>query len=141
MRKWYAFAAVAVVPVLAIPAAYRSPPLVGPELTQQETPFTGPNYLYIEEYEIARGMVPNEAIAEAQGWVKVMRETGEFKSVRLFVHNTGPRFALYILAETDNWQSIEAGFEKMLAALPDWMDQPFRWGKHSDNLLSEIAVE
>lgn len=107
----------------------------------QENPITGSNYLYIEEMEIGFGMVANEAIAEAQGWVKTMRETGEYKSVRLFIHNTGPRFALYILAEPNNWQSIETGAEKWLAAHPEIMSQPFKWGAHSDNLLSEIPVE
>ena len=52
---------------------------------------------------------------------------------------TGPTY-LY-LEETDNWQSLETGFEKLLAALPDFMDEPFRWAGHSDNLLSEIPVE
>jgi len=108
---------------------------------QQKSPITGSNYLYIQEIEIGFGMVANEAIAEAQGWVKTMRETGEFKSVRLFIHNTGPRFALYILAEPNNWQSIETGFEKWFAAHPEIMNQPFKWGTHSDNLLSEIPVE
>ena len=107
----------------------------------QENPITGSNYLYIEELEIGFGMVANEAIAEAQGWVKTMRETGEYKSVRLFIHNTGPRFALYILAEPNNWQSIETGAEKWFAAHPELMSQPFKWGAHSDNLLSEISVE
>ena len=108
---------------------------------QQESPITGPNYLYIAEFEISSGMVPNEAIAEAQGWVKTWRETGEYKSVRLFIHNTGPRFAMYILLEPNSWQSIETGSNKFFAVHQDLMAQPFKWGAHSDNLLSEILVE
>jgi hypothetical protein len=42
---------------------------------KQEVAIVGQNYLYIEEIEIAAGRIPNEAIAEAQGWVKSMRET------------------------------------------------------------------
>ncbi len=108
---------------------------------QQETPAViGENYLYIEELEIAPGTVPNEAIAELSDWVRARRGTGEYKSVRLYIHNTGPRFALYILMEPNSWQAIETGAEKWFEAMPDIMDQPFVWGKHSDNLLAEIPV-
>jgi hypothetical protein len=109
----------------------------------QETssPITGQQYLYIEEFEIATDTVPNDAIAELSGWVTGLRETGEFKSVRLYIHNTGPRFALYILLEPKNWQSLETGMEKFLAANPGIMSEPYKFGLHSDNLLSEIPVE
>ena len=109
----------------------------------QETssPFTGEQYLYIEEFEIATGTVPNDAIAELSGWVTGLRETGEFKSVRLYIHNTGPRFALYLLLEPKNWQSIETGFEKFHAANPEFMSKPYTFGMHSDNLLNEIPVK
>lgn len=115
--------------------------LIAAQEKKQEVAIVGQNYLYIEEMEIAAGRVPNEAIAEAQGWVKAMRETGEFKSVRLFIHNTGPRFALYIFTEPKSWQAIETGFEKFFAAQPGIMEKPFNWGAHSDNLLSEIPVQ
>ncbi len=138
MKRRHALAIVAAF-ALAIPAAYGAYPAVTTESVQET--ITGPNYLYIEEFEIGLGTVPNEAIAKAQTWVKIMRETGEFTRVRLFVHNTGPRFALYILAETDNWQSIETGFEKLFEAIPTLMDEPITWATHSDNLLSEIPVE
>ena len=105
------------------------------------SPITGENYLYIEEYEIGPNMVTNEAIAKASGWVREFRKTGEFKSVRLYIHNTGPRFSLYIFAEPKNWQSIETGFEKFLAANPEIMSEPLGFGRHTDNLLSEISVE
>lgn len=140
MNRWYVVTVMAAF-ALAIPAAYRASPPIEAEPVQQADVITGPNYLYIEEFEIAPGQIPSEAIAEITEWVRIMREGGELTSVRLFIHNTGPRFALYLLIETDNWQSLEAGFEKLLAALPDFMDEPFRWGRHSDNLLSEILVE
>ena len=105
------------------------------------SPITGENYLYIEEFEIGPHMVPEEAIAKLSGWVHNLRETGEFKSVRLYIHNTGPRFALYIFAEPKNWQSIETGFEKFFAANPELMSEPSGFGRHTDNLLSEISVE
>ncbi len=140
MKRRHAFAVVAAL-ALAIPAAYWASPPIEAEPVQQADVITGPTYLYLEEFEIAPGQIPNEAIAEMTEWVKIMRESGEFTSVRLFIHNTGPRFALYLLIETDNWQSLETGFEKLLAALPEFMDEPFRWAGHSDNLLSEIPVE
>jgi hypothetical protein len=105
------------------------------------SPITGENYLYIEEFEIGPHMVPDEAIAKASGWVREYRKTGEFKSVRLYIHNTGPRFSLYIFAEPKNWQSIETGFEKFFAANPEIMSEPLGFGRHTDNLLSEVSVE
>jgi len=82
----------------------------------------------------------NKAIAEGKDWVVGMRKTGEYKSVKLYIHNTGPRFAFYILAEPKNWQSIETGAEKWIASMSDFGDRPVRF-THSDNLLSEIPVE
>ena len=108
---------------------------------QGASQIVGPNYMYIEEFQFAPGMVPNQAIAEASGWVRSMRNTGEFKSVRLYIHNTGPAFALYVLAEPNSWQALETGFEKFFAAYPSMMNEPFRWGPHTDNLLSEIMVQ
>ena len=70
-----------------------------------------------------------------------MRATGEYKSVRLFIHNTGPRLALYILGEPKSWQAIEDGEAKFFAANPELLEQPITWATHSDNLLAEIAVE
>ena len=108
---------------------------------QQETiPPAAQRFLYIEDFEIVPGQVPSEAVAAASEWVRIMRETGEFESVKLYMHHTGPRFALYVLAETSSWQAINDGFGKMFEAMPDWMDRPYQFGAHSDNLLSEIPV-
>lgn len=136
MKRWQVLTVGAAI-ALAIPAAYWAYPVVAAE-SVQEVPGS---YLYIAEYEFGTGQVINDGIAEAQTWVKAMRETGDFTSVRLFVHHTGPRAAVYILAETDNWQSIETGWEKLTEALPAIMEEPIKWGSHSDNLLSEIVVE
>jgi hypothetical protein len=99
------------------------------------------NYLYISEFEIGADQSLNEALAECTKWVKIYRETGEFTSVRLFIHHTGPRAALYLLLETDNWQAIEDGHNKWIAAMPDFFDRKMKFGSHSDNLLNEIQVE
>ena len=116
-------------------------PLMRPQETKKQvSPVIGENYLYMEEFEIGPGMTMNKAIAEGKDWVRGMRKPGEFKSVRLYIHNTGPRFAVYILAEPKSWQSLETEFEKFLATMPDFGDRPV-WFAHSDNLLSEIPVE
>lgn len=106
-----------------------------------EESMSNSNYLYIEEFELAPGVVPNEAIAEAKEWVKGYRETGEYKSVRLFLHNSGPAFAIYVLLEPKSWQSIETGQSKFFEANPDLMDRPFNWANHNDNILGEIVVD
>jgi hypothetical protein len=103
--------------------------------------FLSNNYLYIEEFQVPTGMTPNEAIAEGQMWVKSYRATGEYKSVRLFLHNTGPSFSVYVLLEPNSWQSIETGQAKFFEAQPDFMDRPWKFALHSDNLLSEVPVE
>lgn len=109
--------------------------------TEPETAFSGSNYLYIQEFEIATGTVINEAIAEAQEWARSYRETGEYKSVRLFLHHVGPRLALYLFLEPKSWQAIVDGEDKFFAANPELLDEPIAWGTHSDNLLTEIAAE
>ena len=108
---------------------------------QPPTPFTAANYLYIEEFEIPTGTSINDVIAEASQWVRDFRKTGEYKSVRLFIHNTGPALSLYVHMEPNSWQAIETGTNKYFAARPDIMSNPIKWGHHSDNLLNEIPVE
>ena len=106
-----------------------------------EDSFEAANLLYIESFELAPGAVPNEAIAQAQGWAKSYRATGEYKSVRLFVHHTGPNFALYLMLEPKSWQAIQDGQNKFFEARSEEMDKPFNWANHSDNLLSEIPLD
>ena len=106
-----------------------------------EDSFASANLLYIEEFELAPGVAMNEAVGEMQEWVKGYRETGEYKSVRLFFHHTGPKLAVYLLLEPNSWQAIQDGQNKFFEANPELMDNPFNWGGHSDNLLTEIPVE
>ena len=107
---------------------------------EKPSSIVGGNYLYIEEYVIGPGMIPNEAIAKASEWVRAFRKTGEYKSVRLYIHNTGSAFGIYVLSEPKSWQSIEAGGSKALEDL-NFMSEPWEWASHSDNLVSEILVE
>jgi uncharacterized protein (TIGR02246 family) len=103
-------------------------------------PITGPRYLYIEEFEIPTGTAPSDAIAESSSWVRDLRKTGEYRDVRLLIHNTGPAFSLYIMMEPNSWQALETGANKFLAARPDILGQPLKWARHSDNLLTEVPV-
>lgn len=103
-------------------------------------PITGPRYLYIEEFEIPTGTAPSDAIAESASWVGDLRKTEEYRDVRLYIHNTGPAFSLYIMMEPKSWQALETGANKFLAARPDILGKPLKWARHSDNLLSEVPV-
>jgi hypothetical protein len=96
---------------------------------QPSTPLTGANYLYIQEYEIPTGIAPNDAIAEASQWVRDMRKIEEYKSVRLFIHNTGPAFAIYILAEPRDWQAIETAANKVLCGAPGYHGEATQVGR------------
>ena len=111
----------------------------GVELAAQDVPeITGGNYLYIEEYVIGPGMIPSEAVAKASKWVRTYRESGAYKSVRLYIHNTGPAFGLYILSEPKSWQTMEIGAREVEKEI---MSERWEWADHSDNLVSEILVE
>jgi len=122
-------------------ATFASSSTVAAQEDLVEDAFASANLLYIEEFELAAGAAMNEAVAEMQEWVKGYRETGEYKSVRLFFHHTGPKLAVYILLEPKSWQAIQDGQNKFFEANPELMDNPFNWSGHSDNLLTEIAVE
>ena len=142
MHRWFHFSVfLFAVLLVASSMTMRSSASSAAQEGQQEAAMEEPNYLYIEEFEFGTGMSVNEGIAEAKSWVKAKRATGEYKSVRLFIHDTGPRLAIYVLEEPKSWESIKSGSDKFFASMPDVGDTPFKWGRHSDNLLSEIEVE
>ena len=126
---------------LAIVAGAGIAVFAGAAEQEATSPFTGSNYLYIAEFEISPQMTPNEAIAKASEMAREHKKTGEWTSVRLYIHNTGPRLSMYVLMEPKNWQSIETGFEKFDAANPAFLSEPWGFGRHSDNLLSEISLD
>jgi hypothetical protein len=57
------------------------------------------------------------------------------------LHAWGPDVALYLVMEPKSWQAIETGYDKLRAAHPDIMTSPWRWGDHSDNIVTEIPVQ
>ena len=97
-------------------------------------------FLLIEKFDFASGRVISEGLQEASGWVREMRKTGEYNSVRLYMHNYGPELAVYVVAEPKSWQALKSGADKLFAARPDIMTTPFRWAGHSDNILAEVLV-
>lgn len=99
------------------------------------------NYLVIEEFELGPDMTVNDGTARLSEWVRALRATGKHSSVRLFFHDWGPEAAFYIVSETADWGAIGTIFADVLAVDPDFMSQPFGFAGHSDNILTEIAVE
>lgn len=107
-------------------------------VAQQSAP--PPTYLVVSSYDMAAGRTINDVIEEASGWVRAYRQTGEFNSVRLFVHDWGSGLRVFVLAEPKSWQSIKTGNDKFFAARPDIFTSPFRWAGHSDDILTEVPV-
>ena len=106
-----------------------------------QQPETGAvNYLYIQELELGDRMTPNEYFSEATKLAKAIRATGEYKTVRVFNHNTGPNLSVYIFMEPKSWQAIETGASKWIESA-GLLDKPWLWKSHSDNVLTELSVE
>ncbi len=99
-----------------------------------------PNYLVISTWQPAPGRSVNDASAEISETVRVFRNSGKYKSVRLFTHNWGPELAFYIVSEPNDWASIPGGFTALLEAQPDFLDRPSNWQAHADNIPTEIDV-
>ena len=103
---------------------------------QEET-----NYMVIQEFTLGEGQSVNEGIAEMSDWVRAFRATGKHSSVRLFMHEWGSEAAFYIISETNDWSAIGTMFADLLAAKGEFMDEPFGFASHSDEILAEIPVE
>lgn len=99
------------------------------------------NYLVVQEFEFGGGQTLNEAIEQLSEWVRIMRDTGKHSSVRLFMHEWGPKSALYIVNETNDWDAIGSLFDDLLAEIPDFPNQRWGFAGHSDNILAEIPVD
>jgi hypothetical protein len=106
----------------------------------QEPQAAGANYLYIQEFELGDRMTPNQYFSEAIKLAKAIRATGEYKSVRLFNHNTGPRLSVSMLMEPKSWQAIETGATKWIES-SGVLDQPWIWKSHSDDVLTELSLD
>ena len=103
---------------------------------QQET-----NYLVIAEFELGPNQSLNQGTAQVSDWVRILRNTGKYDRVRLFFHGWGPKLGLYLVTETSDWGAIGTLYEDILAEHPEFLDQAWGWGGHSDNIMTEIPVE
>ncbi len=105
------------------------------------TPQQDTTYLVVEEFEFAPDMALSDGIERLSTWVRALRATGKHSSVRLFMHDWGSEAAFYIISETTDWNAIGTLFADVLAAEPDFMNQPFGFAGHSDEILTEIPVQ
>jgi len=99
------------------------------------------NYLVLEEFRLAPDQTPADAIARLSSWIRALRATGDHSQVRLFLHDWGPEVALYIVSETRDWNAVGNIFAEVVAVEPDFMNQPFGFAGHSDNIMTEIPVQ
>ena len=99
------------------------------------------NYLVMEKFVIAPNQTPAEAIERLSTYVRALRATGDHSSVRLFFHDWGPEVAVYLISETTDWSAVGNIFNEVLAVDTDFMNQPFGFAGHSDNIMTEISVQ
>ena len=105
------------------------------------TPQQDTTYLVVEEFEFGSDMALSDGIERLSTWVRALRATGKHSSVRLFMHDWGSEAAFYIISETTDWNAIGTLFADVVAAEPDFMDQPFGFAGHSDEIMTEIPVQ
>lgn len=99
------------------------------------------NYMAIVSMEVGPGMSINDGISRTSEWVRILRETGKYDSVRLFLHEWGPETGIYLLLETTDWGALGTTFADVAAADPAMVNEPWGFVGHSDNLVVEIPVE
>lgn len=136
MKKRYSLLPSIVVLLIAATSALTEPP----QAREESAPSPSPNYLSISEFEIAPGISVAGAVEKITGTVKALKNTGDYKSVKLYIHSTGPRLSLYVISEPKSWQAIETGWRKVAASEPGIRTDPV-WFTHSDNIMTEIPVE
>ena len=90
------------------------------------------------EFEIGQGMTMPAAVEEGSRWVRALRKTNDFNSVRLYTHLFGPKMAVYILAEPKTFAVL--GNDALEKADPALITDPIKWAGHSDHILVENVV-
>ncbi len=98
-----------------------------------------PNYMVVSDFELGPDMSFNEGIARLSEWIQLARATGKHESVRLFMHDWGPKTALYMVVETD-WNGVGAIFPDLVEAKPEMMDEKWGFAGHGDDIMTEIPV-
>ena len=103
---------------------------------EQET-----NYMVIMDFGMGPDMTPNQGIEYLSEWVRIIRASGEFSSARLFMHEWGSNRIFFLLTETNDWNAIGSMSEDFFAQHPEFMDEPWMFSSHSDEILVEIPVQ
>ena len=93
------------------------------------------------DFGMGPDMTPNEGIEFLSEWVRSIRASGGATSARLFMHEWGSNRIFFLLTETNDWNSIASMSDDFYALHPEFMDEPFMFSSHSDEILVEIPVQ
>ena len=96
-------------------------------------------YLYFSAWGLDGDKTINENVAQVMTFAQNMKTSGKFTSVRVFMHNTGEKLAIYTLAEAEGWNNLGAGVAFAESKID--FDKPAPFGDtHSDDILVEIPM-
>jgi|TARA_B100001971_G_C17880343_1_gene377746 hypothetical protein len=96
-------------------------------------------FLYFSAWGIDGDKTLNENVAQVMTFAQNMKTSGKFKSVRVFMHHTGEKLAIYTLAEAEGWNNLGAGVAFAESKID--MDKPAPFGDtHSDDILVELPM-
>ena len=96
-------------------------------------------FLYFSAWGLDGDKTINENVAQVMTFAQNMKTSGKFKSVRVFMHHTGEKLAIYTLAEAEGWNNLGAGVAYAESKID--MDKPAPFGDtHSDDILVELSM-
>ena len=96
-------------------------------------------FLYFSAWGLDGDKTINENVAQVMTFAQNMKTSGKFKSVRVFMHHTGEKLAIYTLAEAEGWNNLGAGVAFAESKID--FDKPAPFGDtHSDDILIEIPM-
>ena len=96
-------------------------------------------FLYFSAWGLDGDKTINENVAQVMTFAQNMKTSGKFKSVRVFMHHTGEKLAIYTLAEAEGWNNLGAGVAYAESKID--MDKPAPFGDtHSDDILVELPM-
>jgi len=96
-------------------------------------------FLYFSSWGIDGDLSINENITQVMTFAQNMKASGKFKSVRVFMHHTGEKLAIYTLAEAEGWNNVGAGVAFAESKID--FDKPAPFGDtHSDDILVELPM-
>ena len=96
-------------------------------------------FLYFSAWGLDGDKTINENVAQVMTFAQNMKTSGKFTSVRVFMHNTGEKLAIYTLAEAEGWNNLGAGVAFAESKID--FDKPAPFGDtHSDDILVELPM-